>query len=134
MKKFKSESKFTRWFCDQLRAVNTEVIAFVGSKMQKSGVPDRYVCHKSFRGWLEMKRNDKKLRTNQRILMTRLNERYDVCLVVRYRDDRIEIEDPATGKLLVEPMEMRVLARMDTCAVGGIMIRRLRDAARTRNG
>lgn len=130
MKNFKSESEFNRWFCKQLEAVNAEVVAFVGSKMQRSGVPDRYVCHVKFRGWLEMKRNNKKLRTNQRILTTRLNERGDVCLVVRHREGRIEIEDPATGERLVEPMDLCVLARSSLPAfVGGILLRRLRGAA-----
>ena len=127
MKKFKSESEFTRWFCDQLRAVNAEVITFVGSKMQQSGIPDRYVCHKLFRGWLEMKKNNAKLRTNQRILMTRLNKRDDVCLVVRYRDDRIEIEDPATGEQLVEPMDVAT-------ATGNVIIISLMNAASRQEG
>lgn len=130
MKEFKNESEFTRWFCDRLRAVNAEVVAFVGSTMQKSGVPDRYVCHTKFRGWLEMKRNNKRLRTNQRILMTRLNERGDVSLVVRYRDNEIEIEDPATGERLVEPMSARVLARSkNKIMVGKILLGHLRAAA-----
>lgn len=75
-----------------------------------------------------MKKDNKKLRTNQRILMTELNERGDVCLAVRYRDEQIEIEDPATGERLVEPVNV-------ITATGDIIIVSLiHAAARMKNG
>ncbi len=108
MKTFKSESDFARWFCKRLEAVNAFVIPVVGSRMQKNGVPDRYVCHRDFRGWLEFKKDKGKVTDLQRITMLRLIDRGDTCLVVRLRspgasrpaqEQQIEIESP-DGELL----------------------------------
>ena len=92
---FKTESAFTKWFCKMLAAVGTEVVAFVGSKMQIAGICDRYVCHPKFRGWLEMKRNSNTVKAHQRLFMRNLVARGDTCMVVRYqsRSESVEFED-----------------------------------------
>jgi len=84
MKTFKNESAFTRWFCDILTKHNAKVIAFVGSTMQRSGLPDRYICHNKFRGWVEFKKDKGKLTVGQRLFMQGLQDRGDNCGVVRY--------------------------------------------------
>ena len=91
---FKTEGAFTRWFCKTLEATGTEVVAFVGSKMQVSGICDRYVCHPKFRGWLETKRNSNSVKPAQRLFMRRLVARGDTCVVVRYqsRPETVELE------------------------------------------
>lgn len=91
MKKFKSETEFTKWFCDQLQAVNALTIAFVGSTMQVGGIPDRYICHRDFHGWIEFKKDRRKVTTAQRIFIQDVNIREGNALVVRYdsRNDLI---------------------------------------------
>lgn len=91
---FKSESEFTRWFSKQVTAAGAEVVAFVGSRLQQGGICDRYVCHPTFRGWLEMKRGGERLRSLQKVFMNRLLSKGDVAMVVRYHvSNTIEIED-----------------------------------------
>ena len=84
MKTFKNESAFTRWFCDLIESHNGVTIAFVGSTRQGSSLPDRYICHKDFRGWIEFKKDKGKLSVGQRLLLTGLKARGDTCGVVRY--------------------------------------------------
>lgn len=91
-----NEASFTRWFCGALEACGAETLTLGGGNVrQQSGLPDRYACHRAFRGWLEFKRGSNRVKTHQKILMNRLVDRGDVCLVVRYRQGEIcEIEDP----------------------------------------
>lgn len=91
----KNEAAFTRWFCDMVKAMGAVTLTMVGGNVrQQNGLPDRYVCHPKFRGWLEFKKDDSKLSSTQRLLTQRLRDRGDVCLVVRYRADEImELED-----------------------------------------
>jgi len=97
-----NESAFTRWFCREIQRVNGVTLAIVASAMQRSGLPDRYVCHKKFRGWLEFKKDDGRLSTAQRITLNKLEANGDTCLVVRYRyNDMLEIETVNGRTLLV---------------------------------
>ena len=103
MKNFKNERAFTRWFCKQLRAVNAETVAFVGSSMQRAGIPDRYVCRRDFRGWLEFKKDRGRVAPAQRIFMKRMTERGDTCLVVRFLSDAYSyVVENVDGETLVE--------------------------------
>ena len=87
MKTFKNESAFTRYFCKELEKVNAVCTAFVGARMQKAGIPDRYVCHNEFpQGgcWVEFKKDDNKLSPIQQDFMRKHFNRGCDCLVVRY--------------------------------------------------
>ena len=126
-----NECAFTRWFCSCLKAVNTEVVAMVGSMRQKAGLPDRYVCHTRFRGWLEFKLGDRRLTTTQHILMKRLLERGDTCLVVRYRKKgTIEIESLSRKILVYQDITvLHTLQRtIDKAAVGRELLNLLTKA------
>ena len=57
----KNESYYTRELCKALERVGCKVDAIVGSRMNKKGRPDRYICHLDWHGWLEAKLNDKPL-------------------------------------------------------------------------
>jgi len=96
----------------------------VGGNMQTNSLPDRYVCHNKFRGWLEMKKDNGRLRTGQRILMEKLVERGDTVLLVRYRANNImEIED-LNGNLL-QYVDLRDVFCLSPGAAGVFLIRTL---------
>lgn len=96
----RNESAFTRWFCKMIERVNGVTFAFVGSTMQGSGIPDRYICHKKFRGWIEFKKDDYKLSKLQKLTLQSLHERGDVALVIRYRNDELMHIENYKGELL----------------------------------
>ena len=101
MAKRYAESAFTEWFCRCVERVNGYTLAFVGHTMQTSGIPDRYICHKNWRGWVEFKRDERVVRTNQRVVMQSLLDRGDHVLVVRALDggDDFAIERvPGVGR------------------------------------
>lgn len=125
---FKTESAFTRWFCKQLEGRGAETVTFVGSRMQRAGIPDRYVCHPSFRGWLEMKRDDKKPTALQKIFMHRLTKAGDVCVVVRYNShgETTEFETPDGHSL--GWLNLRPLYGEKTKYVGNLLLCGLRAA------
>jgi len=80
---FKSESEFTRWFCKMVEARGAETIAFVGSKMQQSGLPDRYVAHSIFRGWIEFKRKTNDYTSLQYNFIRDMKAKCDVAMGCR---------------------------------------------------
>jgi len=123
--KFNNESAFTRWFCRQLEAASAETIPMVGSTMGKNGLPDRYVCHTRFRGWLEFKRDNGRLTTLQRLQMEKLSARGDTCLVVRIKNTSILIED-ANGSTL-QTLDFAVLPK-DSRGCGNTLLEELKRA------
>ncbi len=92
---FNTESAFSRWYCEMVTAAGAETVAFVGSRMQQSGITDRYVCHPTFRGWVESKRGSNALKLHQKLFMKRLLAKGDCCMVIRHhpRNDTVEFED-----------------------------------------
>ena len=106
-----NESAFTRWFCEQLEHVNAVTIAIVANTMGRSGLPDRYVCHRRFRGWLEFKKNDARLSVAQRLTLDELAERGDTVMVVRIvRDDWVVAETTSRHELATADLcAMRVM-------------------------
>lgn len=78
------ECELTRWLCAELERANAVTIALVGHEMQRAGLPDRYVCHSSWRGWVEFKRNDGAVSAAQRVVLQRLLDRGDHVLVGRF--------------------------------------------------
>ena len=76
-----TESKFTKYFCKCVEKCNAFTIPIVGSAMQLNGVPDRYIVHKRFRGWIEFKADWHGLRDVQRAICTKLIERGDTVFI-----------------------------------------------------
>lgn len=83
-----------------IQRVNGVTFAMVGSSMQQAGLPDRYVCHKKFRGWIEFKKDDNKLSKLQYLTLESLVERGDTALVIRYRNDELMHIENYKGELL----------------------------------
>lgn len=51
-----AETKWTRCVCKELVRLNAQVVAIVGGNpKQQRGIPDRYINHTRWRGWLEFK-------------------------------------------------------------------------------
>ena len=62
----KNESYYTREICKNLERVGCKIDAIVGSRMNKSGRPDRYLCHLDWHGWFEAKKDGKPLSPYQK--------------------------------------------------------------------
>ena len=97
-----TESKFTVWFCKQLKNIGAITLTFVGGNVkQQSSLPDRYICHSKFRGWVEFKAEKGKLMMGQKLMLKALDDRGDTAVVCRWRKTKndILIED-YNGNLL----------------------------------
>lgn len=84
MKTFKNESAFTKWFCDCIENIGGFCFAIVGGVRQKSGMPDRYVSHSMWQGFIEFKKDGNKVKKGslQDINLRRLyNTKSNACSV-----------------------------------------------------
>lgn len=80
-----NENEWTRKICKELEQHNAIVFALVGSEMQTVGIPDRYICHSRWQGWLEFKGVNTVLSTIQRKRINDLNARQPgLAYVIRY--------------------------------------------------
>jgi len=78
------ESKFTKEVCSKMKNCGATIVPYVGNYRQQNGVPDRYVCHQLWQGWLEFKTTKGRLSTAQKIFIQRMNlSRKGVAFVVR---------------------------------------------------
>ena len=78
---FVNESEFNRWWSRCLRAAGAKVVAIVGTGVQEPGLPDRYVCHRRWRGWIEGKKDGGKLSTAQVIFLREMTQRGENVVV-----------------------------------------------------
>jgi hypothetical protein len=106
-----TESSFTRWFCECIKKANGYCVPIVGAKMQRTGLPDRYICHRRFRGWCEFKKDDRHLAKIQRTVLDCLQDRGDTCLVVRYHRSQ---------NVSVETIDRRTLIQLDLRELHGL--------------
>src|SRR4051812_40862088 len=72
---FTSESDWNREWSGWLEQAGALVVPIVGGAMQRPGLPDRYVAHCRFAGWVEGKRDARQLTDAQRIVMRDLARR-----------------------------------------------------------
>lgn len=92
------ESKWTREVCKELEELGAKVVAFVAQKMQEPGIPDRYICHRFWRGFLEFKGATTRLQTNQRMFISAINLRGGNAFVVRYPGFVEDVRGTVLGK------------------------------------
>lgn len=104
-----SECAFTRWFCKAIKEVNGKCIAFVASKLQEPGLPDRFVSHRRIRAWCEFKRNDYRLRDVQRAFIMKLSEHGNTCFVVRCRHEQYCVDFNSVEERLLVRVDLRKL-------------------------
>lgn len=55
-----------------------------GSRFQTIGMPDRYITHPLFSGWIEFKDQSTELRTDQKLVIQKLNAYHTMCYIVRF--------------------------------------------------
>lgn len=91
------EIRFTKNVCNDLRHHGAFVFAIVGGGMQTPGLPDRYVHHHLWCGFLEFKGDDTILRPLQVHTLKSLNEKRPGTAYVIRAPNRIE---SPTGDLL----------------------------------
>ena len=66
-----------------LKSVGAEIYKIHGHAMQVAGIPDLYVGHSDWQGWIEMKAEYGKLRGTQKIKLERLEKRRINAVVFR---------------------------------------------------
>jgi hypothetical protein len=64
-----------------------------GHAMQRAGVPDLYVAHRKFHGWLELKVDNNSCSTLQKIVLRDLNARGVAAYVLRMKKGKTTLED-----------------------------------------
>lgn len=63
----KRETRMTKDLCDRLRLCGAKVVVIAGDSVyQPSGLPDRYLSHRRWHGWVEFKSHTGSLNTQQR--------------------------------------------------------------------
>ncbi len=85
-----TESIWTRKICDDLKDLNTLVIPIVGGVRQPTGLPDRYISHTLWTGWLEFKGPLTKLQPKQAHYIEEFNKRKPGSAFVCREPIRIE--------------------------------------------
>lgn len=98
------EKKFQRKLIQFVKDRNAFVFNFIGNAFQ-SGVPDLFVAHRYWSGWLELK-VDAKVTSQQRHNLTELKKRGQSAYVLRFRGGQYTLSGPdETGKIHFPNME-----------------------------
>ena len=93
------ESPWTAKVCAGLSEHGAQVIAIVGHEFQERGIPDRWVHHPYWTGWLEFKGKLTRVEPHQARMIRRMNAiRPNTALIVR-QPNRVEDE---RGTLIFE--------------------------------
>lgn len=95
-RRFHNESAFNRWVQGELEKAGAHCLAIVGSEMQESGWPDRYVAHVGYHGWIEGKVDNRQLTTAQRLTMKALACRCVAAVELKWitHDETVLCKDP----------------------------------------
>lgn len=96
MKSFKSETDFTKWFCECIEKIGGFCFALVGGVRQRSGLPDRYISHTRWQGFIEFKKDGNKVKKGglQDITLRKLRKTGTPACIVTYdkRKERVVFE------------------------------------------
>lgn len=97
------ESQLTEWVDARVAKCNTVKLAIVGGMRQQSGWPDRYYCHRLFKGFVEYKIDARIVQPHQQKKIMDLLGRGEYAMVARYKNlqSRLRLEHPM-GKLILE--------------------------------
>lgn len=77
-----NETQATVKLCRELEAIGCLTFAIVGSQMQETGLPDRYIAHAKWTGWVEFKSWKGTLSPKQKWIQRELQKRgVNYCLV-----------------------------------------------------
>ena len=78
-----TESKFRKVICRKIRDMGGIIIPYVGSAMQFKGVPDIYLAHRRYCGFIEFKGEDTKINQVQTKVMMSLRNKGAKAYIVR---------------------------------------------------
>ena len=78
------ETTYRKKLCKELRGLGALILPIVGSTNQFAGVPDFYMSHAKWQGFIEMKGEFTTLRAIQIKVMSDLIKTGTSCYVVRY--------------------------------------------------
>lgn len=102
------ECEDTRAICRDMKRVNAKVIALVGGPMQESGLPDRYIAHLVWSGWIEFKSPHRKVEKHQAQQIRDLRARgVNACVVRFHADGSTHVEE-----LCDEPQGSRSIGKI----------------------
>lgn len=112
------EAEFTRRMRSALETRGAFVAKIHGHAMQRAGLPDFYVSHPRWRGWLELKVGDGKLSTLQLATMMALVKSGDRALCLTTRGLAVSASARVTGakglhKKLIADTEFLSVAERD---------------------
>jgi len=94
-----TETKWTKRVCEELRRCNTQVVSLHGGSVyQTTGIPDRYIIHTVWNGWLEFKGPSTKLKGIQARFIKLHELKWPTTAYVVREPDRIE---DSQGELLM---------------------------------
>lgn len=80
------ESAFYHKVKKYIEADGGYVFKIHGGMMQKSGIPDVYVCWRGIHVWIELKCCGRKVSDRQRLVMRKMINKKVCCLVLREKD------------------------------------------------
>ena len=87
-----TESDWANRYSEMLKKGGAVVFKIVGSEMQESGWPDRWICHRRWKGWLENKMGSRQATALQARKLKDLRERGEAAFVLRLIEDEIRFE------------------------------------------
>ena len=96
-----SESEISQKLCNSLRQLGAVVFKIHGHAMQQPGIPDFYLSHPLWQGWIETKGPMTKLTPLQVTFLRKLRKTGSNVCVLRFLDSRrwrIEDEDFGIAK------------------------------------
>ena len=108
-----THAKLAKLWDTQLRNEGALVVPIVGGAMQRPGLPDRWVCHRRWCGWIEYKTG--RVADSQIAVMREIWQHGGVALVVRPRT----IESP-NGEILAQYEKMQGVVDLLNQATGKI--------------
>jgi hypothetical protein len=73
-----------------------------GHVMQKSGMPDVYVCHPTWRGWIELKTENREVTLIQRLTVEKLRRAGDNACVARWKNGQFWLDEREGMQFLCE--------------------------------
>ena len=107
MMHFKNEAAFRSYLGKQVEACGgmcipmvvgglpSKVDPLVWQAYSPKGLPDRYVCHRLWRGWIETKFKSGQLMKHQQQFLEQLMTRGENAFVIRYEEDLSRTDTPS---------------------------------------
>lgn len=92
-----------------------------GSRYQTVGMPDRYITHPLFSGWVEFKDDGTPLRTDQSLVNGRLNSYHCNCYIVRFHVNGFTVENRKGKVLATGTFNDEMLTKLGELQNGGVL-------------